>query len=597
MVIEDFQLTKPIPAPGELLIKFTPEGQKEISNAIPPGPLRRSAAFTASAFGISKLDDVLGQLGVTAINKVHSPFPDPAVDGVRSASEASEVADTSDMDTTYRVRFESQEADVEEAVKQLAALEEVEEVSPNYLRFAQVVPNDPMYATQWGLAKINCPAAWDRTTGSTTVVVAVVDTGIDLNHPDLAANLLPGRDLVDWIGTTPTTNIRINGQDWRAEGDFLTADNSPDDEVGHGTHVAGTISAVSNNTRGVAGVTWNCRLLPVRVLGRIRRVSDGRVTGVGTDADIAAGIRWATDNGARIINLSLGGPGSSFVQRDAVAYALSRGCLVVAAMGNDNSDTPSFPAAYPNVLAVGAVDSADLRAGFSNRGPHIDVVAPGVGIRSTDWDNIYSYKDGTSMAAPHVAGLAALLLSRRPSLTAAEVADIIRQTARNLRVNPGDAVPNNQYGFGLIDASAAMASLKRPIEDLATLPRLDTLLTVARFDSVLTFRESIGTSTAADSLLTTPRTDFVKFPQLDKHPGSDEVFFPDPIEDPIPFVLATPHHADGADQFDTAAAGTGQAHQNFLTQAAELYRAGVMTEEEAEVIEKMATRFSTTKPA
>jgi hypothetical protein len=196
--------------------------------------------------------------------------------------------------------------------------------------------------------------------------------------------------------------------------------------------------------------------MPVRVLARIRRLSDNRVSGVGSAADIAAGIRWAVDHGARVINMSLGGDVDTTVERNAVAYAIQQGVVVVAAMGNDNTTTPSFPAAYPDVIAVGATNSNDTRASFSNMGPHIDVAAPGVGIRSTYWDNTYANLQGTSMASPHVAGVAALILSCNPNLPAAQVGQIIRDTARPLRDNPADPVPNDNYGHGMVDAKAAV---------------------------------------------------------------------------------------------------------------------------------------------
>ncbi|MGI8671262.1 MAG: S8 family serine peptidase [Luteitalea sp.] len=230
------------------------------------------------------------------------------------------------------------------------------------------------------------------------------------------------------------------------------------DEVGHGTHVAGTVACLSNNGVGVAGMTWSCRLMPVKVLTRLVRISDGQVRGTGSTADIAAGIRWAVDNGARVLNLSLGGTTDTQVERDAIAYAIAQGAVVVAAMGNafTTGNPTSFPAAYPGVIAVGAITSGNAQAWFSQTGPHIDVAAPGVGILSTLWDNGFGTMDGTSMASPHVAGLAALILSCNGNLSAAQVGDIIRQTARPLRVNPTDPVPNNTFGFGCIDAEAAL---------------------------------------------------------------------------------------------------------------------------------------------
>jgi hypothetical protein len=158
----------------------------------------------------------------------------------------------------------------------------------------------------------------------------------------------------------------------------------------------------------------------------------------------------------------LGGYNDTFVERDAVAYAIAQGCVVVAAMGNDDVSTLHYPAAYPNVVAVGAVNQSDQRVSIppygwgSNTGSHIDVVAPGVTIRSTDWDNAYSYKQGTSMAAPHVSGVAALIKSCKSSLTGSQVAQIIRDTSRALKDDPADPVPNDRYGHGIVDAKAAV---------------------------------------------------------------------------------------------------------------------------------------------
>jgi hypothetical protein len=206
--------------------------------------------------------------------------------------------------------------------------------------------------------------------------------------------------------------------------------------------------------------------MPVRVLARIVNINNSAdVRGTGSAADIAAGIRWAVDNGARVLNLSLGGSTDTQVERDAIAYAIAHGAVVVAAMGNGGLAAPnSFPAAYPDVVAVGAIDQADHRANFSQVGPHIDVSGPGVGILSTVWDNGFATMSGTSMATPHVAGVAALILSCNGSLTGAQVADILRQTARPLRDNPGDPVPNNNYGFGCVDAQAAVnRACPRPV--------------------------------------------------------------------------------------------------------------------------------------
>ena len=480
---------------GEIVLKLTIEGAARVTESIPPGPLRRVAGAAPTSFGSSSLDEALAEFGVSSIVKVHGPISNAALSGgaydalpeepgwppgcvVRRPASHPLGITAMGMSTTYRVRF-SPDIDVDQAVKKLAASSDVAAAEPNRFRYAVAVPNDPMYGLEWGLTRIKCPEAWDRTKGSPTVVVAVVDSGVDLDHPDLAANLqLPGRDFVDLVGASPEPG-------WHFTGDYLTRDNDPQDEVGHGTHVAGTIAAVSNNAAGVAGVTWFCKVLPVKVLGPMEKNDYSVVIGVGTAVDIAAGIRWAADHGAHVINLSLGGYSNTFVEQDAVAYAVAKGCLVVAAMGNDDTNAPHYPAAYPDVVSVGAINQSNHRVtkantgGIwgSNYGPHIDVVAPGLGVRSTDWDNTYSDKSGTSMASPHVAGVAALMKSCKPSLSAAEIANTLRKTAVPLKDDPADSVPNDRYGHGLVDAKAALASacpyvVKHPFLDPSRFPEL-----------------------------------------------------------------------------------------------------------------------------
>jgi subtilisin family serine protease len=448
--------------PGEVIIQLRPDTTAALSVGVPTGPSRGLPGI-ATNFGVSELDAVLADIGTTSVTAVHAPAPPRAERGFAVA------ADITPMNSTFKVRFDPGQT-VDAVVSRLTSVGEVEVAEPNRYREAYIVPNDPSYPQQWGLAKLNCPAAWDRTTGSANVTVAVVDSGVDLNHPQLAPLLLAGNDLVDW-GPNPSPPGLAP---LVLEGDFAGRDNNPQDEVGHGTHVAGTISCLSNDGIEVAGVTWQCRLLPVRVLARARNTTNGRITGIGSSADIAAGITWAADHGAQVINLSLGGSGDTMVERNAVAYAVSRGVVVVAAMGNDGTNNPSYPAAYPDVIAVGAVNAVDQRATFSQTGPHIDVAAPGVNVLSTYWDDTYAFLDGTSMASPHVAGVAALILSCNSTIPALQVGQIIRDTARPLRDDPADPVPNDRYGSGLVDARAALdrACPPRPSEVIVRCPSL-----------------------------------------------------------------------------------------------------------------------------
>lgn len=427
--------------PGEVVVKLTDEGVGSITSNVPTGPLRATAAMAPTGLGVGPVDAIFADIGVYAVTRLHPPMP-PTL-----AGSAEAVA----LDSTYRVFFDPATPATEVAAR-LQAVDEVEDASVNRWRETYVTPNDPDFGQQWGLTKINCPAAWDRTTGSANITVAVVDTGVDLDHPELAPLLVPGRDMVDLPGASGPPGFHLDG-------DFVGRDDVPQDEVGHGTHVAGTIACSSNNGTGVAGVTWKCRIMPVKVLARIvNNNNPADVRGVGSAADIAAGIRWAVDHGARVINMSLGGQEDTTVERDAVAYAVAHNVVVVAAMGNEfqEGNPTSYPAAYPGVIAVGATTQADAQAPFSNTGPHIDVAAPGVQIRSTLWNDGYGTKSGTSMASPHVAGVAALILSCNPNQTASQVGDVIRGTARPLRQNAGDPVPNDVFGHGLVDAAAAV---------------------------------------------------------------------------------------------------------------------------------------------
>jgi len=449
--------------PGELIVQLHEDAVARVTASIPRGPTRGLVHAGPRAFGIESLDKVLAALKVTSIVSLHPPF--------HRAAMATETAVA--MASTFRIRFQ-ESTDVEQAAVRINKLAEVEFAEPNRYRETCIVPNDPSFPTQWGLNRIHCQDAWDRTIGSPNIIVGVIDTGVDLDHPELAPLLVAGTDMVD-LGPNPTAPAGFH-----FEGDFVGRDNDPQDEVGHGTHVAGTIACLSNNGTGVAGVTWNCRVMPVRVLARIvNNANPSDVRGVGSAADIAAGIRWAVDHGARVLNLSLGGTTDTQVERDAIAYAIAQGAVVVAAMGNgfQQGNPTSYPAAYPDVVAVGAINQANQRAVFSQTGAHIDVAGPGAGILSTVWDNGFATMSGTSMATPHVAGVAALILSCNANLTGPQVADILRQTAEPLKTNPADPVPNNEFGFGCVDARAAVnrACPQRPSVPILRCPSVAAL--------------------------------------------------------------------------------------------------------------------------
>jgi len=276
---------------------------------------------------------------------------------------------------------------------------------PNYLYKRLLTPNDTFYNDIWALPKIGAPSAWDSSTGSTSITVAIIDTGILLNHPDLSANIK--------INSAEIANNSIdddlNGYvDDRLGYNTINDNSNANDGEGHGTHVAGTIGAIGNNNLGVTGVCWSCKLLPVKVLDD---------NGDGTSESVAAGVDYARIRGADIFNLSLGGPSDDPVLESALQSASNAGKLLVFAAGNEganNNTTPSYPANYSfaNSLTVAATNSSDERAGFSNYGTNtVHLAAPGVDILSTYLSNNYAYSDGTSMAAPQVSGALAILRS------------------------------------------------------------------------------------------------------------------------------------------------------------------------------------------
>ena len=293
----------------------------------------------------------------------------------------------------------------------------------NALFSASATPNDPSFGSLYGMSRIQAPAAWDISTGSRSVMVAVIDTGVQYNHPDLAQNVAVN------VG-----EVRDNGVDDDGNGyvddyygfDFVGYSGDPMDDHFHGTHCAGTIGARGNNGEGVAGVAWSVSLLPVKVLDS---------SGSGTLASVAAGIHYAVARGATVISMSLGGPSSSVALESAIAAARQSGVLVVAAAGNsglNNDDYPSYPASSPseNVVAVAATNSSDARPAWSNYGlSSVDVAAPGVNILSTILGGDYSYLSGTSMATPHVAGMAAVLRSINSGLTYGQIKSILVSTS------------------------------------------------------------------------------------------------------------------------------------------------------------------------
>lgn len=352
--------------------------------------------------------------------------------------------------------------DLSAALVELNALDEIEVAEPDYLATITAVPNDPFYAQQWALnntgqavqygtnnpvgvggVDLNIQAVWDLQTGSEDVVVCILDTGVDTDHPEFTGRIVPGYD-------------------------FQFDDNDPnplpgEDGGAHGTACAGIVGASGNNGIGVAGIAWHTKIMPVKVL----------YNGTGAWSIIASGITWAADNGADIISMSIGGTSYSSVLEDAVDYAFGLGCTLFASSGNDNNDigiTPSYPAVFGNTICVGALSPCEERKNLSscdgeywwgsNYGSAMDFLAPGTRNYTTDitgsdgYDNgnYYPFFNGTSSACPHAAGIGALMLAENPSLTNTEIRSRMQMSC----VDMGVAGKDDDTGYGRIDAFLAL---------------------------------------------------------------------------------------------------------------------------------------------
>lgn len=316
-----------------------------------------------------------------------------------------------------------------EALRRSPLAQMTEHIEPNYQYSTLLVPNDPDYGKQWNMRSIRAEAAWDESTGQ-GVTVAVIDTGVS-RVPDLKdTHFVAGYD-------------------------FVNDRQAADDDNGHGTHVAGTIAQATNNGLGVAGIAFDASIMPLKVLS---------ASGGGTVADIAEAIRFAADHKADVINMSLGGTGDSQVLKDAVEYAYRKGVVLIAAAGNANQNSASYPARYPHVIAVSASGPAGDKAPYSNFGAGVDIAAPGGAVSKESpnggilqntinpqtGESIFVPLQGTSMAAPHVAGVAALIKAtgmQDPD----QITQVLKESARNVQ---DDAL--NQFGAGHLDAAAAV---------------------------------------------------------------------------------------------------------------------------------------------
>ncbi|MBI3586885.1 MAG: S8 family serine peptidase, partial [Ignavibacteriales bacterium] len=434
-------------AQGQAIIKFTVAAHAGLTIQSAKGFVQTSK---------SEINALFAQLRVSKIESLH-PFDQNTEIGLRTG-----------MNRTYVVYFQPT-IEVENALKTLQTNPAIEIAEPNNLYQFYNIPNDPYYSNQWGLGKIQAPAAWNLSVGSSDVKIAILDIGFKLDHADLSSKFHPTlrRDEVDInLGSYPAWTFY-------PEEDYTVPDSDPSvppDATNinqHGTHVAGIAGASTNNGVGVAGVGWNNMLVPVRCGARASNPSTGGNSIIEQDDWIRA-LDWVrVNNAAKVVNMSFGRSacqGPYTIENDAIQAALNAGIVLVAASGNSAYDPKNppcvtqvmYPAAYSGVIAVGATTSSDEKASFSNIGPNLSLTAPGLLIYSTYFDGVgnstYEYNSGTSMASPHVAGLAALILSVNPNLTPYQVQSILNQSADDLGA-PGR---DDLYGYGRINAYKAI---------------------------------------------------------------------------------------------------------------------------------------------
>ena len=393
-------------APAEVLIRLSPAAAK------PSGVQLREIAELNIRYGLSAEADL---------------FP-PHPSGRRY-----KPAGMPPLGRWRRLRLNSED-DPRLIAAAYARLEAVEFAQPNYLRRLAFSPSDSLYHQQWNLVAIG----WDKEEmeAAKEIVVGVIDSGLDYEHPDIAAQVwsnrmerdgLPG---VDDDGNGYVDDFRgwdfSDAPGFAGKGDYLERDNDPSDESGHGTHVAGIIAATVNNGLGIAGVAPGVRLMPLRAGFNL---PEG---GYLEDDDLAAAVVYAVDNGARVLNMSWGDPHFSPLLRDVIRYADQAGCVLVAAAGNQSEEEVFFPARFDKTIAVGAVGEQQQILSFSNWGYSIDLAAPGLEILSLAPGGGYVARSGTSMAAAHVSGLAALVLASNPHFSPVEVRGALALSARDV---------------------------------------------------------------------------------------------------------------------------------------------------------------------
>lgn len=432
--------------PGVVIVKM---------KAPAPSPTIKTSALSSVA-------DITLSLKSAKVESVINKFANPINTTNRAATPLPQD-DPGGLNRIYELKF-SGNTKIEEVINELLQNDQVEYAEPSYIYRTNYIPNDPSFANQTYLNIVKAPEAWDLIHNSSSVIIGIVDTGSDMDHPDLAANFyINAADPVDNIDNDNDGYID-NNKGWDLvglSGTNRVQDNNPSvtsDTTMHGVHVSGIASAVSNNGIGVASIAINAKLLIVKAGAD----NDGSSIYAGFE-----GIKYAADHGARIINCSWGGYTTSSFGQDIVNYALAKDCLIISSAGNDNRSAPSYPASYPGVISVASVDNLDRKSSFSNYGTRISISAPGNNIYNTLYNNTYGVFSGTSMASPLVASAAALLKSYYPAYTMSQIGSLLVNSADDISAkNP--AFPG-QLGTGRLNIFRA---LSQSLTQVITFPEM-----------------------------------------------------------------------------------------------------------------------------
>jgi len=429
--------------PNEIIVKFHNPESDTIEQQLPLqnqagisilSPMSPHLAQSNAKYKVNQIKPLfknfrINQLKLKSLRKEKGTFQSEKYKRIlERLKRAPKTIKVPDLGGIYKIRIDCGRWDtVEDALEEYRNNPYVEYAELNYIISANSTPNDPLYADQWSLSKINAQGAWDIYTGSLQTIVAVLDTGVDYNHRDLRDNMWINE--VELNGSAGIDDDKNGYVDDIYGYNFIYNNSDPIDDNGHGTYCSGIIAAGGNNDFDITGICWNTRIMALKIMGLFED---------GSTSDAVLAIYYAVQNGADVISNSWSMPNDSKLLKDAIDYAYSQGVIIVASAGNDGINTPQYPASYSNVISVAATDSDDRRCQCSNYGDWVDIAAPGAAVLSLSIDGTLigipndkytTILSGTSAACPHITGACALLLSTNPSMTFDQVYDVLTRTA------------------------------------------------------------------------------------------------------------------------------------------------------------------------